>query len=74
MTINSLELINKIEGNKELISYFLKNLNLAHDGNIWMINGQKGIGKSLLAKLIAANLLKIPYKENKLKRFFIKIQ
>ncbi len=70
MTINSLELINKIEGNKELISYFLKNLNLAHDGNIWMINGQKGIGKSLLAKLITASLLKIPYEENQIQNIF----
>ena len=33
MTINLLEIANKIEGNKKTISFFLKNLNLAHDGN-----------------------------------------
>lgn len=70
MKINTSDIVNKIEGNKETINYFLNNLNLTHDGNIWMINGQKGIGKSLLAKLIAANLLKIPYKENKIEKIF----
>ena len=57
MTINSLEIVNKIEGNKKAISFFLKNLNITYDANIWMINGSKGIGKSFLAKLIASNLL-----------------
>ena len=31
MTINSLEIVNKIEGNKEAISFFLKNLNITDD-------------------------------------------
>ena len=53
MTINSLEIVNKIEGNKKAISFFLKNLNITHDANIWMISGSKGIGKSFLVKLIA---------------------
>ena len=64
MTINSLEIVNKIEGNKKAISFFLKNLNITHDANIWMINGSKGIGKSFLVKLIASSLLAIEYKDN----------
>jgi len=63
MTINSLEIVNKIEGNKKAISFFLKNLNITHDANIWMINGSKGIGKSFLVKLIASSLLAIEYED-----------
>ena len=67
MNFNASKIINKIEGNKEAISSFLESLNPRHDGNIWMINGAKGIGKSLLVKLIAASLLDIKSKnyENK---------
>ena len=70
MTINSLEIVNKIEGNKKAISFFLKNLNITHDANIWMINGSKGIGKSFLVKLIASSLLAIEYKDNESKDIF----
>jgi DNA polymerase-3 subunit delta' len=70
MTINSLEIVNKIEGNKKAISFFLKNLNITHDANIWMINGSKGIGKSFLVKLIVSNLLATEYKDNEYKNIF----
>ena len=70
MTINSLEIVNKIEGNKEAISFFLKNLNITDDVNIWMINGSKGIGKSSLVKLIASSLLAIEYKDNEYEDIF----
>ena len=70
MNINTLEIVNKIEGNKDSINYFLNNLSLTNEGNVWMLNGQKGIGKSLLAKLIAANLLKIAYNENQIDKIF----
>ena len=70
MTINSLEIVNKIEGNKKAISFFLKNLNITHDANIWMINGSKGIGKSFLVKLIASSLLAIEYKDNEYEDIF----
>ena len=70
MTINSLEIVNKIEGNKEAISFFLKNLNITDDVNIWMINGSKGIGKSFLVKLIASSLLSIEYTNNEYEDIF----
>ena len=57
MIINSLEIVNKIEGNKKAIDFFLKNLNVTHDANIWMINGSKGIGKSSLISALAKMLL-----------------
>ena len=70
MTINSLEIVKKIGGNKKAIDFFLKNLNINHDANIWMINGSKGIGKSFLVKLIASSLLTIEYKDNEYENIF----
>ena len=72
MTINSLEIVNKIEGNKKAISFFKKS-EYTHDANIWMINGSKGIGKSFLVKLIASSLLDIHIKIMNMKIYFIQI-
>ena len=70
MNICKSEIVNKISGNKEVITSFLNNLSYSNDGNIWMINGPKGIGKSFLVQLITSNLLDIKYKESKLENFF----
>jgi len=67
MILNPLEISEKIEGNKKTISYFLEKLNFSYDGNIWMINGPKGIGKSLLLRLLASSLLDIKYTANEYK-------
>ena len=63
MNINKSEIANRISGNRATISSFLKKLSNSQDGNIWMINGPKGIGKSYLVKLITSNLLAIKYEE-----------
>ena len=54
MNICKSEIVNKISGNKEVITSFLNNLSYSNDGNIWMINGPKGIGKSFLVQLITS--------------------
>ena len=61
MDINLSNIQNNIFGNEQSINLFLKNLRVNSDGNIWMFNGPKGIGKSTLAKLISAKLLNIEY-------------
>ena len=70
MNINLSNIQNNIFGNDKSINFFLKNLSANNDGNIWMLNGPKGIGKSTLTKLISANLLKIKYNNKKENTFF----
>ena len=70
MTVSSFNICSKIEGNKEAIGFFIDKLNCNHDGNIWMINGPKGIGKSLLAKLLTTVLLNIKYEINEYENIF----
>ena len=70
MNRNLSNIQNNILGNEQSINFFLKNLSDTNDGNIWMLNGPKGIGKSTLAKLISAALLKIEYNSQKEDSFF----
>ena len=70
MNINLSNIQNNIFGNDKSINFFLKNLSANNEGNIWMLNGPKGIGKSTLTKLISANLLKIEYNNKKENAFF----
>ena len=59
MSINLSDISSTVKGNQETINSFINNLNLNYDGNIWMINGPKGIGKSLFARLLSSKLLSI---------------
>ncbi len=70
MPIDISNIENSIIGNKKSINFFIKNLNDNNEGNIWMLNGPKGIGKSTLIKLISADLLNIEYNSKKEDNFF----
>ena len=70
MSIKLSNIQNNIFGNEQSINFFLKNIYDNNDGNIWMLNGPKGIGKSTLTKLIAADLLNIEYDRKNEGNFF----
>lgn len=58
MTINE-DLNYNILGNQEKIKYFLKVLNKSQGGNVWLIQGPKGIGKSTLIINYSSHRLKL---------------
>ena len=62
MKIDLLNITSKLVGNKDIIESFLNNINKNLDGDTWMIEGPKGIGKATLVNLIASKLLNLEYK------------
>ena len=54
----------QILGNKETIETLLNNINKNLDGDTWMLEGPKGIGKATLVKLITSSLLNLEYNSN----------
>ena len=67
--INEEKIFTTIVGNNSNIKLLTDSLNSSTDSRSWIIEGQKGIGKASITKLITSQLLNINIKNSNPSKF-----